>query len=93
MNLYEKIIELRPELTQEDFNPFTGTIELRNDSDGFGSYIARWDHPTAQQPADEVLGITRKPTIIEGEVIAPTEMLLSDAKLDMSQFAVEPAAE
>ena len=80
MNLYEKIIELRPELTQEDFNPFTGTIELRNDSDGFGSYIVRWDHPTVQRPADEVLGITRKPTIIEGEVIAEAPALAAPAE-------------
>ena len=61
MNLYNKIIELRPELTADDFNPFTGTIRLQDDSDGNGPYIAKWEHPTVERPADEVLGITRKP--------------------------------
>ena len=94
MSLYDKIVALRPELKPEDFNSWEGTIQIRDDSDGFGPYIAKWDH-SAARPSDEELGITRNPAslIIEGEVIAPTEMLMSDAKLDMSQFAVEPAAE
>ena len=94
MSLYDKIVALRPELKPEDFNSWEGTIQLRDDSDGFGPYIAKWEH-SAAQPSDEELGITRNPAslIIEGEVIAPVEMAISEAKLDMSQFRIEPAAE
>ena len=54
MELIEKIIELRPNLTKEDFSP-DGTILLRNDSDGRGDYIDEWNHPTETQPTEEEL--------------------------------------
>ena len=54
MPLYEKIIQLYPELTNEDFGP-RGTIRLQNDSDGRGDYIAKWNHPTLAEPTDEQL--------------------------------------
>lgn len=54
--LYEKIITIYPELSEKDFNPFTGTILLQNDSDGKGDYIAKWEHPTLAKPTDEQLG-------------------------------------
>ena len=95
MSLYDKIVALRPELTVEDFHPAHGVITIQDDSDGFGPYISKWEH-SAAQPSDEELGITRNPEtkkIIEGEVIAPVEMAISEAKLDMSQFRIEPAAE
>jgi hypothetical protein len=50
--LYEKIMALYPSLTQQDF---LTTIELRNDSDGKGDYIAKWEHPTLARPTDEEL--------------------------------------
>ena len=53
MNLYEKIMALYPELTQEDF---LTTIRLQNDSDGQGDYIKEWNH-TLLKPTDEQLGI------------------------------------
>jgi hypothetical protein len=53
MNLYEKIIALYPELTQEDFMT---TIRLQNDSDGNGDYIKEWNHKLPK-PTDEQLGI------------------------------------
>ena len=95
MSLYEKIVAIHPELTADDFHPISGTILLQDDSDGFGPYIAKWEHPTLAQPSDEDLGVTRNPAnlIIEGEVIAevPTiEAVVSDAPLDMSQFRTEP---
>jgi hypothetical protein len=43
---------LYPSLTQQDF---VTTIELRNDSDGKGDYIAAWNHPTLAQPTQEQL--------------------------------------
>ena len=45
MTLYEKIIEALPELAEntEAFGVH-GTIELRDDSDGQGAYIAKWDY-------------------------------------------------
>jgi hypothetical protein len=55
MTLYEKIKQLRPELTDEDFMPTTGTIVLQNDSDGKGDYIKQWSHPIETQPTQQEL--------------------------------------
>ena len=52
MTLYEKIMALYPELTQQDFMT---VITLQNDSDGRGDYIAVWNHPTLQRPTEEQL--------------------------------------
>ena len=43
MTLWEKITEVYPDLTSEDFGP-RGTIVLRDDSDGQGAYIEKWEH-------------------------------------------------
>jgi len=43
MSLWEKIIAVYPELTDDDFG-FQGRIQLKNDSDGAGDYIAKWDY-------------------------------------------------
>ena len=95
MSLYDKIVAIYPELTAKDFSSWEGTILLQDDSDGFGPYIAKWEHPTLAQPSDEDLGITRNAAnvIIEGEVIAEVpaiETVVSDAPFDMSQFRTEP---
>lgn len=55
MNLYEKIIYLYPDLTQEDFLPDSGTILLQNDSDGRGDYIRSWNHPVHPEPTQAQL--------------------------------------
>ena len=52
MNLYEKIMALYPALTERDFMT---TIQLRDDSDGKGAYIAKWEHPTLPRPTEEQL--------------------------------------
>ena len=52
--LYDKIKRIYPELTDADFG-FFGTIQLQNDSDGKGDYIAKWEHPTLSRPTDEQL--------------------------------------
>jgi hypothetical protein len=52
MTLYEKIIFIYPQLTDNDFMT---TIRLQNDSDGKGDYIAKWEH-TLPRPTDEQLG-------------------------------------
>jgi hypothetical protein len=52
MNLYNKIKQLYPELTNNDF---LTVITLQNDSDGKGDYIAKWEH-TLPKPTDEQLG-------------------------------------
>ena len=54
MALYDKILTLRPNLTQEDFAP-EGTIMLQNDSDGKGDYIKEWNHPTETKPTQAEL--------------------------------------
>ncbi len=86
MSLYEKIVAKHPELTVDDFHYATGTIMLQDDSDGFGPYIAKWEHPTLPQPSDSELGITRNAAnvIIEGEIIEPAPMALSDKVIDMA---------
>jgi hypothetical protein len=53
MTLYEKILQIYPELATFDFAK--GTITLQNDSDGKGDYIAKWEHPTLAKPTDEEL--------------------------------------
>jgi hypothetical protein len=55
MTLYEKLIHLYPSLTNSDFSQDDGSIHLRNDSDGRGDYIAKWEHPTLPRPTDEQL--------------------------------------
>jgi hypothetical protein len=50
--LYDKIMALYPELTQQDF---VTVITLQNDSNGKGDYIAKWDHPTLAKPTEEQL--------------------------------------
>jgi hypothetical protein len=58
MTLYEKIKQIYPELTSEDFTPSRGTIMLQNDSDGRGDYIRSWTHATLAQPTEEQLAAT-----------------------------------
>jgi hypothetical protein len=53
MTLYEKIITIYPELVTFDFAK--GVIQLQNDSDGKGDYIAKWEHPTLPRPTEEQL--------------------------------------
>ena len=53
MTLINKIISLYPELQGTPFL-FQG-IEVKNDSDGRGDYIAVWDHPTLARPTDAQL--------------------------------------
>jgi hypothetical protein len=53
MSLYEKIIKIYPELIGYDFA--LKDIMLKNDSDGKGDYIAKWEHPTLTKPTQEQL--------------------------------------
>lgn len=43
MTLFNQIIAVYPELTDNDFAP-RGSIILQNDSDGVGDYIAKWEY-------------------------------------------------
>jgi hypothetical protein len=43
MSLFDDIIEVYPELTNTDFG-LNGSIGLRNDSDGIGDYIEKWEY-------------------------------------------------
>jgi hypothetical protein len=54
MTLYDKIKELYPSITDADF-ALNGTIQLQNDLDDRGDYIAKWDHPTLPRLTDEQL--------------------------------------
>jgi hypothetical protein len=52
MTLYEKIKSIYPTLEDIDF---VDTIQLQNDSDGKGDYIAKWEHPTLSKPTEDQL--------------------------------------
>lgn len=43
MSLWEKIVKTYPELTDEDFG-LQGSINLRNDADGLGDFIEKWEY-------------------------------------------------
>lgn len=43
MSLYDKIINAYPDLTDAHFGD-NGQIELRDDADGKGEYIAKWNY-------------------------------------------------
>ena len=43
MALYDNLIAAISNLTSDDFGRF-GTIELRDDSDGLGAYIDKWNY-------------------------------------------------
>ena len=43
LSLWDKIINVYPELSDADFN-LEGSINLRNDADGVGDYIAKWEY-------------------------------------------------
>jgi len=55
MTLYQKILAIYPNLTIADFEPLIGTINLKNENDERGDYIAKWEHPTLAKPTDEEL--------------------------------------
>jgi hypothetical protein len=46
MELWEKIVEVYPELAENDYSAFgiKGSITLRDDSDGVGAYIEKWEY-------------------------------------------------
>jgi hypothetical protein len=52
MKLIDIILETYPELSHQLF--IDGTIVLRNDSDGVGDYIEKWDY---SQPIPEGLSL------------------------------------
>jgi hypothetical protein len=52
MRLIDTILETYPELSHQLF--IDGTIVLRNDSDGVGDYIEKWDY---SQPIPEGLSL------------------------------------
>lgn len=58
MDLADKIVSIYPELSGVLF--LDGDIQLRNDSDGRGDYIAKWEHPTLAQPTQEQLDAVGK---------------------------------
>ena len=53
MTLVEKIKTIYPELPNEPW--MRHGIEVCNDSDGKGDYIAFWNHPTLAEPTKEQL--------------------------------------
>ena len=58
MTLVDKIQSIYPELLSTDF---VNIIQVVNDSDGNGDYIAKWEHPTLAQPTQEQLDAVETP--------------------------------
>ena len=60
MSLYtvQKIIKLEPTLTEEDFSPISGTIEIVNGE------VIRWEHPSVKQPSDSAINAITDATIV-----------------------------
>jgi hypothetical protein len=44
MSLFDELLQALPELSDEDFDSNKGTIVLRDDSDGLGAYIEKWEY-------------------------------------------------
>jgi hypothetical protein len=44
MELYDLVIAEFPELATMDHEFYRGTIELRDESDGSGAFIAKWEY-------------------------------------------------
>ena len=44
MSLYQEIIDAYPELDVAAFDPANGIISLRDDADGEGTYIQKWEY-------------------------------------------------
>ena len=59
MGLWEKICVIYPNLVDMDF--FDDSIELQDDSDGNGPYIAKWEHPDYARPTQEQLDAVTEP--------------------------------
>ena len=51
--MYEKIKQIYPELTNEDFSHKNGIILLQND--GEGDYIKSWNHSSLAKPTQQQL--------------------------------------
>ena len=54
MTLFDEIVAIYPELTSDDFDPFTGKILLQNDGDG--DFVAKWNY-SKPLPAGIEIGI------------------------------------
>lgn len=48
MDVLNEVMKACPNLSIEDFRRY---VTLRDDSDGRGPYIERWDHPTILRPS------------------------------------------
>ena len=44
MELWQKIVEVYPELADNQYAAFSKEIRLQDDSDGAGAYIAEWNY-------------------------------------------------
>lgn len=55
MSIIEKIFDIYPELTKQDFMDF---ILVQDDSNGKGPYIAKWGHPSLAKPTADQLART-----------------------------------
>jgi hypothetical protein len=58
MNLIQKIIQIYPSLTIQDFIVPNGTIVVQNNSDGKGEFIAYWNNSNPQPTQEQLDAIS-----------------------------------
>jgi hypothetical protein len=84
MSLYIKIINIYPELANEQDAFMDGTIVLQNDSDGRGDYIRSWAHPVYPEPTQEQLDAA--PDVMPAPEPVPLEEKLAAAGIDINEL-------
>jgi hypothetical protein len=60
MDLYQKIISIYPNLSDQQEKFMDGTIMLQNDSDGNGDYIREWHDPDHPRPTQAQLDAVKE---------------------------------
>lgn len=65
--LYSRILAIYPELATANSVFFDGTIELRNEGDERGDFIAVWNHPTLPEPTAAQLDNDAQVAAIEAQ--------------------------
>jgi hypothetical protein len=84
MSLYNKIINIYPELANEQDAFMDGTICLQNDSDGKGDYIAKWEHPVYPEPTQEQLDAA--PDVLPEPTPVPITEKLATLGIDVNEL-------
>jgi hypothetical protein len=84
MGLYEKILNIYPDITVEDTLPPKDYFMLQDDCDGRGEYIARWAHPVYPEPTQEQLDAA--PDVLPEPTPVPITEKLATLGIDINEL-------